>query len=78
MTGPVADVRLAARAAMLARENATDATELLYVAVVRAYEAGTPVPDIAKAAGLSRQRVYQIIDANPKPSDPAPTVNEAP
>lgn len=68
------DVRLAARGAMLARENAGDATELLYVAITRAFEAGIPAAELAAAANLSRGRIYQIVEANRLPSDPLPTV----
>jgi hypothetical protein len=61
MTTTAADVRLAARNAMAARENAGDSLELLYVAIVRAYGDGVPVPTIADAARLSRARVYQVL-----------------
>lgn len=68
MTTTARDVRLAARAAMLAREKAGDRLELLYVAVVRAHEDGVPVAEIADAARLSRQRIHQILDENRAPA----------
>jgi DNA-binding transcriptional regulator LsrR (DeoR family) len=37
------------------------ARELLHGAIVTAYEAGETMQDIATAAGLSRQRVSQIL-----------------
>jgi hypothetical protein len=74
MTTTAADVRRAAARALTASERARDTTELLYVAIVRAYENGIPVADIAQAASLTRARIYQILDANKKPSDPLPTV----
>jgi AcrR family transcriptional regulator len=69
-----ADVRRSARYAARTQQRATDATELLYVAIGRAYRSGVHVADIADAAGLSRARIYQILDANRQPSDPPVTL----
>jgi len=64
------DVREAARAVRVAQEDAGDARDTLYVTIVRAYADGTPVPEIALAARLSRARVYQILNENRDPGSP--------
>jgi hypothetical protein len=69
-----ADVRRAARYAAKTQQRATDAADLLAVAIVRAFESDVPALEIAAAAGLSRARVYQILDANREPSDPPTTL----
>jgi AcrR family transcriptional regulator len=65
-----------ARAVARARERVGIAEQLLTATILAAIEEGTPVADIAAAAGLTRQRIYQIRDENL--SDPSPTVNDAP
>jgi hypothetical protein len=43
------------------REALEDARAGLFVAILQARESGETLRDIAKAAGLSHQRVHQII-----------------
>jgi AcrR family transcriptional regulator len=61
-----------------ARQEAIAADEALRATIVRAYQSGTPVPEIATAAGVTRGRIYQILDDHRNLSDPAPTVTPAP
>ena len=50
------------RAARVQRDKAVDtATQRLKQAILDAISAGASVRDIAVAAGMSRQRVYQIL-----------------
>lgn len=60
-----------ARAVAKARERVGMAERALTATILRAIEEGTPVADIAVAAGLTRQRIYQIRDENrPTPALP--------
>jgi hypothetical protein len=71
-------VARAARTVARARQEAIAADEALRATIVRAYQSGTPVPEIATAAGVTRGRIYQILDDHRNLSDPAPTVTPAP
>jgi hypothetical protein len=51
-----------------ARANAADAEQRLRTTIVRALDSGVPASLIAEAAGLTRQRIYQIRDANRAPA----------
>jgi hypothetical protein len=53
-----------------ARDAADLITDHLRVTITAAYADGVPVTVIAAAAGLTRQRVYQILGPQPKPSHP--------
>ena len=49
------------RAARVQRdESLEENTRLLHQAIRAALDAGTPVKDVAAAAGLTRQRIHQI------------------
>jgi AcrR family transcriptional regulator len=68
----------AARTVARARQEANAADEALRATIARAYESGVPVPEIAAAAGVTRGRIYQILEDHRNLSQPTPSVTPAP
>lgn len=72
MTKPVSEwdrtlreIRKAAKRRMKADEDRRKATEDLREYIKAARSAGVPITQIASEAGLSRQAVYDVLEARP-------------
>lgn len=68
------NIRRASRKLAEARDRAAAAEQALHTTIRIAVHQGTSAADAADAAGLSRARVYQILDATPTGPDPAGSV----
>jgi DNA-binding phage protein len=61
------EIRKAAKRRAKADEDHREATEHLRTYIRAARHAGVPITQIASEAGLSRQAVYDVLEARPSP-----------